>query len=86
MEAMACGCPVVASTIPALVERCGDAALYCEASNPQQLADKIVELLSNSDLHSEFSRRGRDRARRFTWRKAAEKTLDAIEAISRNGQ
>jgi len=50
MEAMACGCPLVLSDIPAHHELLDDScALFVEPSNIQQSADTIVQVLCNSD-------------------------------------
>ncbi len=48
LEAMACGCPVVCSDIPALREVCGDAARYCDPSSPEQFSRALDELASGS--------------------------------------
>ncbi len=38
LEAMTCGCPVVISNQPALLEVCGDAALHCDANDTGQIS------------------------------------------------
>jgi glycosyltransferase involved in cell wall biosynthesis len=69
LEAMACGTPVVAVPEPALLEVAGDAAVIVEES---RLAEGIREALSRRD---ELVAAGFERAGRFTWRAAAERTL-----------
>ena len=79
LEAMACGTPVVCSNRPSLPETVGDAALLVDAEDVEELAQAMQRLLENEELRAEMRERGLRRARRFTWRKAAEKLLAAYE-------
>jgi glycosyltransferase involved in cell wall biosynthesis len=78
IEAMACGCPVVASGIPSLKERCGDAAMYCDPNSVESMAGSIERVLDDPATQSRLRHLGYERARKFTWRSCAEMTLDAI--------
>lgn len=81
VEAMACGCPVVVSSIPALAERCGDAALYCDPHNPNDIASKIQELISDRGLRESLRQKGFVRAKQFTWQKCARETFAVVEKV-----
>ncbi|PCD01731.1 glycosyl transferase [Sphingomonas spermidinifaciens] len=81
MEAMACGVPVVASRIPALEERCGDAALYCDASDRADIIATLSRLLDDPLLHADLSARSRARAAEYDWRNCAIKTLDVFRNV-----
>jgi glycosyltransferase involved in cell wall biosynthesis len=77
LEAMAHGCPVIASDIPAVKEVCGDAALYFDSHNAGELAAKIQGLLSEpEEQRQQRCERGRERAAQFTWNRSAEQLLD----------
>lgn len=76
-EAMACGTAVITSTAPALVEITGDAALHVDAMSSAALADAMRRVASDDALRASLGARGVERARAFTWRKCAAKTLDA---------
>lgn len=78
VEAMACGCPVLSSDIPALRERCGDAAIYCDPYDSADIAGQIERLLEDRELLAALSAKGRERAQLFTWNGCAESTLDLI--------
>jgi glycosyltransferase involved in cell wall biosynthesis len=66
-EALASGAPVVASTAPALKETGGESAIYCDPSDPECIADKIIFAL-REEHGTEEARSGRKaRAREFTW-------------------
>ncbi|MCH4090401.1 glycosyltransferase family 4 protein [Acetobacter sp.] len=71
IEAMACHCPVVAADIPALREVCGDAALYVDPRNPQEISRGVCSLLGDLELAASLRDRGDARARYFTWERAA---------------
>jgi glycosyltransferase involved in cell wall biosynthesis len=68
LEAMACGCPVVCSAIPALAEVAGDAARTFAPDDPESIATAVREALANPGGYRE---RGIGRAAQFTWTRAA---------------
>jgi glycosyltransferase involved in cell wall biosynthesis len=78
LEAMACGCPVACSKTTALPEVCGDAAVYFDPGSPQGIADGVLHALAEPD---ELSRRGLERAARFTWERSAHAHEDAYREL-----
>lgn len=80
LEAMVCGCPAVVSKAASLPEVCGDAALYCDASDPGDIAGKIG-LLRNAAQWNEVRARGFQRARAFTWPSAARALLHILDNL-----
>lgn len=81
LEAMACGTPVVASNVASLPEVVGDAGLLVDPRNPQAIADAIIRVLSNSALATELRRRGLERAKMFTWERAARETMKVYQEL-----
>lgn len=79
LESMACGTPVVTSNSSSLPEVVGDAGLMVPPHDTAALADAIVRLLEDAELHAELRERGLARARHFNWRSTAEKTLQAYK-------
>ncbi len=75
VEAMACGCPVIVSNRGSLPEICGDGALYCDAYNSEDLADKIDSLLSNEPLRAELIPKAYNVAEKYTWESVARKII-----------
>lgn len=72
VEAMKCGTPVIASDIPVMREITDGAALLADPFNSNQLADKILEILNNSQLRNELIVKGLERSKFFSWEKTAE--------------
>ena len=82
LEAMACGCPVIASNAASLPEVCGDAALYCDPHNPSDIASKIKQLANDAQLREDLVHKGKKRAELFTWQKCARETYQLIDKLS----
>jgi glycosyltransferase involved in cell wall biosynthesis len=80
---MGLGCPVVASSIDALHEVCGDAARYFDPRDGADLARNIREILDSGPELARMRERGRERAAAFSWRESARKSLDAIVSSAR---
>jgi glycosyltransferase involved in cell wall biosynthesis len=77
-EAMACGVPVISTTGGALPEVVGDAGILVPAKDHLALARAIGDMLDHPERANELGRRGYQRVQQhFTWRRAAEKTVDA---------
>jgi glycosyltransferase involved in cell wall biosynthesis len=79
LEAMACGRPVAASFIPSLVETCGKAVQFFDPNRPEDIAQKIQEVLGNEELRQDLVRKGLEQARQFSWEKCAEGTRQVID-------
>jgi glycosyltransferase involved in cell wall biosynthesis len=70
-EAMACGLPTIVSNRSSLPEVVGDAGLQVEPDDARQLREAIAKVADDAGLSRELGERGCQRARRFTWQKAA---------------
>lgn len=79
LEAMACGCPVIASGMTSLPEVCGEAVLYCDPFDVDSIAEKIDILLTSDDTRRNLGAKGLERAKRFTWDACAAKASSIIE-------
>ncbi len=79
LEAMANGCPVLASDIPALREICQDAAIYFDPYNISEIADKIKFAFSDESKKS-LVQKGENRVKEFSWDKMARQTLKIYES------
>jgi glycosyltransferase involved in cell wall biosynthesis len=77
LEAMACGTPVAASDRGALPETCGGAALHADPEDPVAFAAAALRAATDEPVRTRLRAAGLERARQFTWRRAARAT-DAI--------
>jgi glycosyltransferase involved in cell wall biosynthesis len=84
-EAMACGVPVISTTGGALPEVVGDAGVLVPPADPGALAKAIGELLDNPETRRQLGQAGFRRVQDFfTWRKAAEKTVEVYKETIRD--
>lgn len=81
IEAMAMGCPVIVTKKASLPEVCGDAALYCDATNDRDLAAKIRTVMKNDVVRQKLVARGRERVKTYRWIDSAKTLLHAIQMI-----
>jgi len=80
LEAMACGLPAAVSGVSALPEIGGDAAVYFNPADPEDIARTVMELLDDEPRRADLRLRGPRRAGLFRWRKTAEATLAFYQA------
>jgi glycosyltransferase involved in cell wall biosynthesis len=76
---MACGTPVVTTRLTSLPEVAGEAALYVDPEDADDLASALTALAGSSALRLELSERGRERAALFDWNRSAER-MDSLFA------
>ncbi len=81
IEAMACGCPVIASAIPALKETCGDAAEYCDPHDSRSIADAILRVFQDPARRESLRAAGLRRVEQFAWNAAAESVWHAVQSV-----
>ena len=79
LEGMACGAPVAVANASAVPEICGDAALYFDPFDIDDIAEKIAMLITQPEIRKEYSNRGVERSRQFSWDRVAAHTLAALK-------
>lgn len=82
LEAMACGCPVIASNVASLPEICADAALYCDPHDAGDIATRILQMLSQPELRQELRTKALERARGFRWSDTARGVMAQVMQIA----
>ncbi|MCX7590757.1 MAG: glycosyltransferase [Kiritimatiellae bacterium] len=79
LEAAACGTPVVCSNRGALPEIMGDAAIFVDPEDTDELACAIRRVITSPELRRQLTAKGRLRASLFTW----QRTVATTEAFYR---
>jgi glycosyltransferase involved in cell wall biosynthesis len=79
VEAMALGCPIAAANTASIPEVVGDAALLFDPRHPDSIATACSQLLTDEALRQTLIARARERAPRFSWKRAADETLQVLE-------
>lgn len=73
LEAMANGCAAVVSNMTALPEVCGDATLYCNPSNPADIAEKVDQVLQDKNLRDLLIDNGMKVVKSYSWKNSAKR-------------
>ncbi|MBN1211032.1 MAG: glycosyltransferase family 4 protein [candidate division Zixibacteria bacterium] len=81
LEAMSFGCPVVVSKAASLPEVCGEAALYIDPLNIEDIADKINQVLTDGLLRKALINKGFARLKKYSWKKAADEYIQQFRSI-----
>ncbi len=79
LEAMACGCPVIASNVTAMPEVLGDAALLVNPTSAHAMTEAMRALLRGDAQSDELRARGLRQVARYSWAHAAEQTRAVYE-------
>ena len=81
LEAMYEGCPVISSNATCLPEVLGNAALYFDPTNVEDLAKKIELLLGDAKLRDALITKGNKRVKQFSWRRMSQQTKDVYDQL-----
>jgi glycosyltransferase involved in cell wall biosynthesis len=81
LEAMACKCPIIASDSSSLPEVAGDAAIYCNPTDIDNIAQKIHDLSSNEVLRQSLITNGTERVKDFTYKISADKVRQICNEV-----
>jgi glycosyltransferase involved in cell wall biosynthesis len=79
LEAMACGTPVITSTLSALPEVAGGAAILVDPYRVSEIAAAMSDLIEDSELHRQLRQNGLQRATQFSWSQTARSTIDVLQ-------
>ena len=81
LEAMACGCPVIASDRTSIPEVGGDSVLYVDPYSLDSIAREMRRVLTDENLRYDLSNKGIERAKLFTWEKTAENVARVFNKV-----
>ena len=81
LEAMVCGCPVILSNTSSLPEIAGDAALYFEPNNINELSAAIFKILQDENFTQSLIKKGYEQVKKFSWDKMTNDYLETAKEI-----
>ncbi len=83
LEAMACGCPVVASNATSIPEAAGKAALLVDPLDERALADALHRMITDNTMADEYRRAGRERAAQHPWDRTVRGLFELMEGMAK---
>lgn len=85
LESMACGTPVICSNTTSMPEVGGDAVIYCNPYDVEDIKNQIKLVLFDKNLQQEMIKKGLERAKLFSWEKSAKEHIKVFkEVLSEN--
>jgi glycosyltransferase involved in cell wall biosynthesis len=86
-EAMASGTPLLCSNRGAMPEIAGDAAVFFDPDNREELVRLLRLFAVDTELKNQLRNRGLERVKAFSWRETAEQTVAIYRSlVGRNGR
>lgn len=86
LEAMACGAPVVACNTTAVAEVVGQAGVLVDPRCPNDMAEALACMVTDTALRERYTRAGLTRASEFSWQRSAGDFLKALSRLEKEGQ
>lgn len=82
LEAMSCGCPVIATKMGSIPEVAGKSAIFVDPYKIENMTYEIMKIFSNNTIRNKLSEDGLNQAKKFSWKKTAEETVNFYERIN----
>ncbi len=83
LEAMKHGCPVITSNVSSLPEAGGDAALYVDPLDVNDISEKIRKVVNHPEIRKELKEKSKAQLAKFSWEKTAKETLKVLEEVGK---
>lgn len=83
-EAMSCGAAIACSNTAAMPEIVGNAALLFDPRSADEMADRILDILTDPVRAEALRRQARERGRRYSWAETARRTADVLVESARS--
>lgn len=81
LEAMAKGCPVASSDKTCLPEVLGEAAIYFNPDDKEDMKNKIIRVISSDKLRDDLIKKGYEQVKKYSWWECARKTLNVYKEV-----
>lgn len=81
LEAMKCGCPVLASNISSIREVCGEAAMYFDPYDKRSMIEALQAIAANEELRDALIKRGGEQHLCYSWSLSAKILLNQLQTV-----
>ncbi len=81
LEAMECGCPVLCGNTSSMPEVAGDAAMYFNARDTQEMAAALQKIVQSPEQRLSLISKGKERVKQFSWDICAQQTYSVYERL-----
>jgi glycosyltransferase involved in cell wall biosynthesis len=79
LEAMSCGAAVIGANTSSVPEVIGQEDALFDPFDDQAVADKLTQVLTDSDFRAALSQHGLEQAKKFSWDESAKRAIKAME-------
>lgn len=81
LEAMACGCPVIASNTSSIPEVCDDAVIYCDPRDSNTIKIAIEKIMGDNQLRDKLRQKGQIQSNKFSWTNTAIELNNVLKSL-----
>lgn len=81
LEAMSCGTPVITSNLSSMPEVGGDAAIYVDPLDTDDIRNNLKNVMEDRKLRDELIKKGFEQAKKFSWKKCANETAQVYRRL-----
>lgn len=81
LDAFSIGCPVVTSNVSSMPEIGGNAVLYANPLDVEDMRKKITDAIEDVNLRKELIKKGYEQVKKFSWKKCAEQTKQIYQGL-----
>jgi len=83
LEGMASGLPIACSKRGPMPEVLGDAGVYFDPENPDDIARALLDLIESPELRARLAKASLERAQSYSWPRCARETFAFLAEVSR---
>ena len=84
LEAMASGLPIACAQRGPMPEMLGDAGVYFDPENPEQIANALRSLLNDPELRARCAEKAFAKAQTYSWERCASETFDFLRRVTQD--
>ena len=81
LEAFACNCPAIISNTSSMPEVGGQAVLYFDPNNQEEMRVQIEKAITDDGLRQSLIEKGKERLKLFSWEIIAKQTVDCYKRV-----